>query len=221
MESIAIDCHTLGPFSENCYLLVGPSGKKAAIVDPGLESEFLAEELERRGLELEWIINTHAHLDHIACNAFFKQRTGAPIILHRDDEPLLEMLSQQAEMFGLQVDPSPAPDAYFEEGRPFVFDGLTFDVFHTPGHSPGGVCLRHGDLLWVGDTLFNGSIGRTDLFGGSLEQLTASIRGKLFGLPGATRCLPGHGPETTLAAERQGNPFVGDAVSESGGQEKL
>jgi len=217
--SLEVLCHTVGPFVENCYLMVGPSGKKAAIVDPGVETEFLADELDRRGLELEWIINTHAHLDHVACNHFFKERTNAPIILHRDDLPLLKELPRQGEMFGIQVKPSPAPDAWFEEGQPFVFDGLNFDVLHTPGHSPGGVCLRHGEVMWVGDTLFQGSIGRTDLFGGSLEELTQSIRGKLFSLPGATRCFPGHGPATTLDAEQRTNPFVGDAAIAAGGQD--
>ena len=211
-ERVTITRWVLGPFAENCYLLVGPSGKRAALVDPGIDSEPILDTIREQGLELEWIVNTHGHLDHVAGNAFYKRMTGAPIIIHPDDEPMLQSLQRQGQHFGLSVENSPAPDVHFEEGQPFVFDGLRFDVLHTPGHSPGGVCLRFGDRMLVGDTLFQGSIGRTDLPGGSLRDLVASIRQKLFALPGQIRCFTGHGEETTLEQEKRSNPFVGDAA---------
>ncbi len=216
---LKIERFTLGPFQENCYLLTGPSGRKAAIVDPGFESETVFELVLERGLEIEWIVNTHGHLDHTAANKFWKERTGAPLIIHPDDAPMLQNLERQGAFFGLRCENSPPPDASFAEGEPFVFDGLSFDVIHTPGHSPGGVCLRLGGEMLVGDTLFQGSVGRIDLPGGDGPQLVASIREKLFALPDDVRCWPGHGPETTLGAERRSNPFVGDGAVASLSQE--
>jgi glyoxylase-like metal-dependent hydrolase (beta-lactamase superfamily II) len=214
---VQIRCYALGPFVENCYLLVGPSGVKAALVDPGLESEPLLDVLKGRGLELEWIINTHGHLDHVAGNRFFKERTEARLIIHPGDREFLDRVESQAAMFGFEAENSPPPDADFEEGKPFIFDDVEFEVIHTPGHSPGGICLRLGQKLLVGDTLFKGSIGRSDLPGGSHRLLIESIRRKLFCLPQETVCYPGHGPETTLAEERRCNPFVADrAVSADG-----
>lgn len=209
-DALELSRFTLGPFLENCYLLVGPSGKRAAVVDPGLESEVVLDEIRSRGLQLDWIINTHGHLDHVAGNRFFKEQTGAPIVIHEADAGFLEQLEQQGRMFGLSVLNSPPPDHHFIDGQPFLFDGVPLEVIHTPGHSPGGVCLRFGRRMLVGDTLFQGSIGRTDLPGGSLAQLVASIRDRLFTLPGETLCYPGHGDETTLQTEQRDNPFVSD-----------
>jgi glyoxylase-like metal-dependent hydrolase (beta-lactamase superfamily II) len=210
---VEFQCYALGPFVENCYLLVGPSRRKAAIVDPGLDSDVLLELIQERGLELEWIINTHGHVDHVAGNHFFKNNSGARLIIHPGDREFLKRVKSQAAMFGIEAEDSPPPDADFEEGKPFLFDGAEFEVIHTPGHSPGGVCLRLDNHLLVGDTLFKGSIGRSDLPGGSHRVLVESIRNKLFRLPGETICLPGHGPETTLAEERLTNPFVSNGAA--------
>jgi glyoxylase-like metal-dependent hydrolase (beta-lactamase superfamily II) len=212
-ESIQLHCFTLGPFAQNCYLLVGPSGRRAALVDPGFDSDMLLEPLQERGLELEWIVNTHGHVDHVAGNRFFKERSNARLIIHPADAGLLGQVQSHSGMFGLQAENSPPPDDEFEEGRPFVFDGVEMRVIHTPGHSPGSVCLAWDSRLLVGDTLFQGSVGRSDLPGGSHELLIASIRQKLFELPGETVCFPGHGPETTIAEERQNNPFVSDRAA--------
>jgi len=209
---VVIERFTLGPFAENTYLLTGPSGRVAALVDPGIDSEGLLDVLRERDLSLEWIVNTHGHLDHVACNAFFKRETGASLIIHPADRPLLEHAAEQGRMFGVEIEPSPAPDAWFDEGTPLRFDGAEIEVIHTPGHSPGGVCLRLGDRVLVGDTLFEGSIGRTDLVGGNLDELLGSIRDKLFRMPEQTVCYPGHGAETTIAEERRNNPFVSDRV---------
>jgi glyoxylase-like metal-dependent hydrolase (beta-lactamase superfamily II) len=218
-HSIHIDRFTVGPFEENCYLLVGPSGHGAALVDPGLGSEPLLDVLGERDLKLEWIINTHGHVDHVAGNRYFKDNTDARLIMHPADVELASQASRQLQSLQLmgfgndyQASDSPPPDDLFDEGVPFEFDDLCFEILHTPGHSPGGVCLYHEGIVIVGDTLFQGSIGRTDLPGGSTSQLIASIRDKLFRLPGQTVCYPGHGPETTLDFERRTNLFVSDSA---------
>jgi glyoxylase-like metal-dependent hydrolase (beta-lactamase superfamily II) len=198
----------LGPFQANAYLLVGPSGTRAALIDPGLEVEAVLDAVRRRGLTVEWILNTHGHLDHTAGNAAAKRGTGAPLAIHREDVVWLERLQAQGVAFGIQVEDSPAPDVVLEDGQRLPFDGLTLEVLHTPGHSPGSVCFRADDLLFVGDTLFRGSVGRTDLPGGSWEVLERSIRHRLLVLPDALPCWPGHGPETTLGEERRSNPFL-------------
>jgi hydroxyacylglutathione hydrolase len=205
--------YTYGPFAENTYVVVGPSGRRAMLVDPGLETEPVLDALRERGLEVELILNTHGHLDHVANNAFFKRATGAPLAIHPADLPYLRAVARQASLYGLAAEDSPDPDLLLEEGAPVAFDGTSFDVLHTPGHTPGGVCLHRGGQLLVGDTLFRGSVGRTDLPGGDWEALVGSIRSKLFVLPDDVHCYPGHEGETTIGRERRANPFVGDAAS--------
>jgi glyoxylase-like metal-dependent hydrolase (beta-lactamase superfamily II) len=215
MQPLEILRFTYGPFAENTYVVVGPKGGRAMVVDPGIGSEPIWDLLRERGLSVELILNTHGHLDHVAGNAFFKRATGAPIAIHPADLPFLSNVSVQASMYGLCVEDSPPADLDLVEGVGLEFDGVTFDVIHTPGHTPGGVCLRRGNQMLVGDTLFRGSVGRTDLPGGDWDTLVASIRGKLFLLPGDVRCLPGHEGETTIGRERLTNPFVGDAALET------
>jgi len=212
MQSLEILRFTYGPFAENTYVVVGPSGRQAMLVDPGFDSEPIWDQLRERGLSIALILNTHGHLDHVAGNAFFKRVSGAPIAIHAADKPFLRNLTVQASMYGLDAEASPEADVELVEGVALEFDGATFDVLHTPGHSPGGVCLRRGDQMLVGDTLFRGSVGRTDLPGGDWDTLVASVRGKLFRFPDETRCYPGHEEETTIGRERAANPFVGDAA---------
>jgi len=212
MQPLEILRFTYGPFAENTYVVVGPSGRRAMVVDPGIGSEPVWDVVRERGLVVELILNTHGHLDHVACNSFFKRTTDAPIAIHAADLPFLSSVSVQASMFGLRAEDSPPADLELVEGVGLEFDGVTFDVIHTPGHTPGGVCLRRGGQMLVGDTLFSGSVGRTDLPGGDWDTLVASIRGKLFLLPDDVLCLPGHEGETTIGRERLTNPFVGDAA---------
>jgi glyoxylase-like metal-dependent hydrolase (beta-lactamase superfamily II) len=210
MQPLEILRFTYGPFAENTYLVVGPSGRRAMIVDPGIGSEPVWDVVCDRGLTVALILNTHGHLDHVAGNAFFKNQSDAPIAIHRADVPFLENVSKQGAMYGLTIEDSPPADLELVEGVDLEFDGVTFDVIHTPGHTPGGVCLRRDGQMLVGDTLFAGSVGRTDLPGGDWDALVASIRDKLFILPDDVLCLPGHEGETTIGRERRTNPFVGD-----------
>jgi hydroxyacylglutathione hydrolase len=212
MQPLEILRFTCGPFAENTYVVVGPSGQRAMVVDPGIESEPVLDAIRERGLSVALIVNTHGHLDHVACNAYFKRETGAPVAIHAADLPLLRNVSRQGEMYGLRVESSPPPDFHLVEGVGLEFDGETFDVIHTPGHTPGGVCVRRGAQMLVGDTLFSGSVGRTDLPGGDWDALLSSIREKLFLLPDDVLCHPGHEGDTTIGRERRTNPIVGDAA---------
>jgi glyoxylase-like metal-dependent hydrolase (beta-lactamase superfamily II) len=211
-EDLELVRFALGPFVQNVYVLVGASGRRAALFDPGFGIEEVLDFLTRRGLALDLVVNTHGHIDHVAGNRLAKERTGALLAIHPADAPLLRGLEAQADAVGCRVDPSPEPDIALREGVPLRFDGVELEVIHTPGHTPGGTCLKLGGRMIVGDTLFRESVGRTDLPGGSWPDLHASIRGKLFRLPPETICYPGHGPETTLAHERVWNPFVSDAA---------
>jgi hydroxyacylglutathione hydrolase len=214
IEDLELVRFTLGPFQQNVYLLVGPSRRRGVLFDPGLEIDEVLRFIERRGIVLDLVVNTHGHVDHVAGNRAVKERTGAKIAIHPADRPYLLNLAAQGATFGIDVDPSPEPDLALEEGVALRFDGIEMDVIHTPGHTPGGTCLKFGRRMIVGDTLFQGSVGRTDLPGGSWPDLVASIRGKLFRLPADTVCYPGHGPETTLGHERRTNPFVSDGAVE-------
>jgi glyoxylase-like metal-dependent hydrolase (beta-lactamase superfamily II) len=192
----------------NTYLIVDEPTGEAALVDPSFESETLWPEIQRRGYGLRYLLNTHAHFDHVIGNAFYVSLTGAPLALHRDDLPLLRALPEQGRMFGVDVEPSPDPSIWLEEGTPLRLGETEIGVLHTPGHSPGGVTFLVEDAAIVGDCLFAGSIGRTDLPGASQQTLLHSIRTRLLTLPDATRVLPGHDAETTIGRERASNPFL-------------
>lgn len=203
---------TVGPLEENCYLVgVAP---RCAVVDPGAESPRIFAAIERRGLVPERILLTHGHVDHIAHVAHVAERYGIGVQIHRADLPFLERPQWPELEAMLGARPCPAPSSWFEEGESVEVAGLTLQVLHTPGHTPGGVCLideASGSAL-VGDTIFQLSVGRTDLPGGDWDTLARSIREKLFRWPVDLRLFPGHGPETRLDAERRDNPFVGASV---------
>lgn len=203
-----VHAFTVGPLQSNSYLLADEVTREAALFDPGMESEAVADVLARERLTVTAIINTHGHFDHVFGNAYFKAKTGAPLLMHRADLDLVKRLEEQSLYFGFRATPSPPPDRFLEEGDEVRVGGIRLRVLHTPGHSPGGICLVTDGTAFVGDTLFAGSIGRTDLPGGSAETLLTSIREKLLTLPDDTVIYPGHGPATTIGHERRHNPFL-------------
>jgi glyoxylase-like metal-dependent hydrolase (beta-lactamase superfamily II) len=202
----------LGPLDNNTYVLVDVATRETAIVDPGFEPEVVIEAVRDGGLTVRWILLTHAHYDH-ACGARTVQAAlGGVVRMHPADRPLLAVLDQQGAMFGFP--PAQPPDTVvdLEDGERVPLGEESIAVLHTPGHAPGHVCFHHDRWLWGGDALFAGSIGRTDLPGGSFEQLERAIRTRLFTLGDDVQVFPGHGPATTIGHERLHNPFVGDAA---------
>ena len=192
------------PFFENCFVV--RDGGEALVIDPGDVSPKMLRLLA--GCTVRAIVNTHCHCDHCGGNAELKAKTGADLLIHRDELPLLRSMDVQAQMFGIQVAPSPDPDRFMNEGDVLTVGAASFKVLHAPGHSPGHVVLVGEGVAFVGDVLFAGSIGRTDLPGGDYGQLLNSIRTKLMGLPDETVVYSGHGPETTIGVERRSNPFL-------------
>lgn len=203
-----IETYTVGPFQENTYLLVDDTTGRAALIDPGDEGRRLADAVQSSGAHLDAIWLTHAHLDHVGGIAEVKRRWDVPIFLHPLDRPLYDRAALQAAAYGLPFDSPPAPERELADGDSLSLGSLEFSVMHTPGHAPGLVVIHGHGVAFVGDLVFAGSIGRTDLPGGSFEQLIRSIREEVLTLPDGTRLLTGHGPETTVERERTTNPFL-------------
>ena len=209
-----IERRAVDPFYKNGFVLGCEETREAVIIDPGDEVDELLAFVRARKLTVKYILLTHAHLDHVTGVARAKQATGAPVWLHKDDGFLYDAVVQQGLMFGFHVDPQPPVDAFYDGGDPLRFGRYEVRVLHTPGHCPGGVCLavsREGEqqpVLFVGDTLFAGSIGRTDLPGGDMETLLRSIRDVLFRFPDDTVVWSGHGEQTTIGREKRTNPFL-------------
>ncbi len=212
--SMLLETRAVGPFFKNGFLLGCPDTREAVIIDPGDEIADLLDIATRERLDVRYLLLTHAHMDHLSGVARARAATGAAIGLHRDDLFLYDSAVQQGQMFGCAIDPPPPPDFFYDGGGPLVFGRHAVHVHHTPGHSPGGVCLRvdggpgRGTRLFVGDTLFAGSIGRTDLPGGDYDTLLRSIRTVLLGFADDAIVHAGHGPDTTIGHERHTNPFL-------------
>ena len=198
---------TNGAFAENCYLVADPDTGDAAIVDPGEEADVFRARLAHERWKLRAIWLTHAHIDHVAGVAAMRE-DGVSVWLHPADRPLYDGFPAQARAFGLDGTAPPPPDRALADGGSVSIGSYAFRVVHTPGHTPGGVCLVGHGVAFVGDTLFAGSIGRTDLPGGDTQTLLASIHEKVFALPDDTVVYAGHGPATTIGAEKKDNPFV-------------
>lgn len=198
----------IGKVGSNTYLVYDEEGGTGVVVDPGGKLEPLLVEIERHDVEVRYVLNTHAHFDHIAANAKLLAALDVPLGLHPDDEELLTR-GGGAEWFNTAYVPSPKPELDLTDGRVLEVGDLHLEVVHTPGHTPGSICLyvREDEALLTGDTLFRGSVGRTDLPGGDARQLTASLR-HLLTLPAETKIYPGHGPTTTLERERNANPWL-------------
>jgi len=198
----------VGPIMANCFILGCESTKEAVVIDPGDDADRILMELAKAELRVKMLINTHGHFDHVGANKQMKEATGADIAIHPEDEPMLEELSRSAMMFGLSAENSPPADRVLNQDDEISFGDITLKVIHTPGHSRGGICLYTKGHLFAGDTLFAGSIGRTDLPGGDYDTLISSIKEKLLMLDDDTIVYTGHGPETTIGKEKQINPFI-------------
>ena len=197
-----------GAFLENCYLAIDEEARQCVIVDPGEDAGLILRQVAVAGARPVAVWLTHAHLDHVLGVGRVAAETGAPVFLHPADRALYDHVPEQAAAFGLRAAAVPPPDRAFAHGDEVRVGGLTFSVRHTPGHSPGSVCLLGDGVVFAGDVLFQGSIGRTDLPGGDLDALLASIERELLVLPDSTIVYSGHGPQTTIGAERRGNPFL-------------
>lgn len=199
--------HTVGAFQENCYLLTDASVAVSVLIDPGAEPDRLIAVVERSGTALEAIWLTHAHLDHVGAIAGLERRWKVPVYLHPLDEPLYAMATRQALLYGLEFEQPPPTDRSLGDGQILEVGRLRFDVMHSPGHSPGHVTIHGHGLAFVGDCLFAGSIGRTDLPMSNPKHLAASLQ-RITSLPHDTVVYPGHGPATTIGTESRTNPFL-------------
>ncbi len=197
-----------GQFAENAYLVVDDATRECAVVDPGEEAGLILHKIAALGVRPTAIWITHAHLDHVMGIPRVKRETGAPVYLHLADRELYDHAVQQGLAFGIPVETLPSPDREFVAGEQVRVGGLVFTPRHAPGHSPGSVCLVGDGVVFTGDVLFAGSIGRTDLPGGDFETLIRSVERELLTLPDSTIVYSGHGPETTVGQERLGNPFI-------------
>lgn len=197
-----------GPLQVNCYIVACGASRQAAVIDPGGDVAQILALLKRHDLKVSMVINTHGHFDHVGGNRQLLTATGAELLLHRADSQLLASAAAHAAAYGLGAEASPAPQRLLEGGERLQLGELLIDILHTPGHTPGGICLLIDDQVIVGDTLFAGSVGRTDLPGGDHQTLIESIRDKLLVLPDATIAHPGHGPATSIGREKRTNPFL-------------
>lgn len=200
----------VGAFQCNCTIVADPVSREAFVIDPGDEAERILKELAAQQIHVRKIVHTHAHIDHIGATKAIAQKTGGEICLHKDDLFLYDNMAMQAEVLGVSMDCDVlAVQKFITHGDVLeASPQLRADVLHTPGHTPGSVCFLIGNTLFAGDTLFHGSIGRTDLWGGDYGQIIASIKEKLLTLPVETRVICGHGPHTTIGSEAKNNPFL-------------
>ena len=203
----------VGPLANNVYVVYDEPSNAALLVDPAMQSEPVWDFIQERGLRLEHIVNTHGHFDHAANNAYFKERApDACLMYHPDDQSIIDNLVSTGQRFGLRATPSPPADAHLQHGLTIAVGAIGITVAHTPGHTPGGCTLLLGGVAITGDTLFQNSVGRCDLPGGSMSRLLDSIRTRLLVLPDETLVCPGHGATSDIGAEKEHNPFLNEAT---------
>jgi glyoxylase-like metal-dependent hydrolase (beta-lactamase superfamily II) len=207
---LLVEVVTNGPFAENCFVVADAGSRKGVVIDPGDEEERILEVVRGQKIEVQEIVCTHAHIDHAGAVAPLKRLLGVPFAIHPAEKGWLSHLPSQAGMFGLPDRDVPEVDRDLVPGETFAVGNLRAEILFTPGHTAGGCCLYFAEqkVVFVGDTLFAGSIGRTDLPGGSLPAILESIRDRLLVLPDEVMAYSGHGPATTIGAERRSNPFL-------------
>lgn len=204
MERIVV-----GPLQVNCYLIYDRESLEAIVVDPGDEPERIMKTITERKLKVKYIVCTHGHFDHIGAATAIKKKTGAKIAINKDDLEIYLRAKDQAFVWGIRIEVPEKPEIYLSEGDNVAFGGLKLSVLSTPGHSPGGICLNGEGIIFSGDTVFAGSVGRTDFYGGSIEELKKSFK-RILSLPPDTKIFPGHGEETTVKHEKSYNFFAGE-----------
>jgi len=202
-----IDTILVGPLQVNCYLVYDEKSHDAIVVDPGDEAEKIIRLVEDSKLKVSRIVCTHGHFDHVGAVTRLKEKTGAPVMLHKGDLDIYTRADKQGALWGFRVEQPPAPDMYMLEGDELAFGRFRLKVLHTPGHSPGGICLYGEGVILTGDTIFAGSVGRTDFPGGSAAELKRSFA-RIIELPSETKIYSGHGPMTTVKNEKEDNFFV-------------
>lgn len=202
-----VETLTVGPFQENCYILIDERSQKSVVIDPGSEGDRIVQAIERSGSDVEAIWITHAHVDHVGAIASVKRRWNVPVYLHPLDRRLYEAAPRQAEVYGVPFEEAPAPDREFVDAQELKVGDVPMKVMHAPGHAPGHVVIFGDGIALVGDCLFAGSIGRTDLPFSNPPQLAASLE-KIVALDPDTVVYPGHGAATTIGEERESNPFL-------------
>jgi len=206
---VIVEKLVVGPFASNCYIVGSQSNKEGMIIDPGDEAKQILKRVKDLELDIKFIVLTHGHIDHTGALKEVREVTGAKVAIHADDAKSLKVQSL-SRIFGLSYPTPPPPDRLLKDGDSIDVGGMHFEVLHTPGHTPGGICLLGEGVVFSGDTLFNYGIGRTDLPGGNYSQLMNSLQTRLMTLPDNTVVYPGHGAATTISAERKGNPFLRD-----------
>ena len=205
MEIVTLQVGSLGT---NCYLVYDEQTKDGVVIDPGGEGARIIKELEARNIKTLAILLTHGHADHIMALKYVREALQVPVIMHKDDEAMLSNANRNLSFFVGEPITCMSAEQLVQDGEVILLGSLTFTVLHTPGHTPGGCCFKFGADVFCGDTIFSESIGRTDLPGGSYQQLLESIHGKILSLPDEISLYPGHGPKTTVGWERRMNPFL-------------
>jgi hydroxyacylglutathione hydrolase len=204
---VIVHCLPVGPLQVNCYLVACAKTGEAAAIDPGDEPPLILEAIRKEGLTLKQILLTHCHADHVGGVKGLVDACSAPVKMHKADRTMLDSAVEHGRLFGLEIEAPPPPDGYLEEGDEVLVGQESLQILHTPGHSPGGICFLGASEIFVGDTLFAGSIGRFDFPGGSYKTLIEGISSKILSLSEDLVVYPGHGPATNVGHEKRTNPF--------------
>ncbi len=207
-QKLQVDRMIVGPLSSNCYIIWDEIKRNAAIIDPGEDAKDIIKKVDELDIEVNYILATHGHFDHVGAVAPLKKEFDVEFLAHKGDFFFIEDGENAARRWGFMIDQPPKPDRFIEDGDIIKIGGHELKVLYTPGHSPGGVSFLNNGIVFCGDTLFQGSIGRTDFRRGSFEELEQSIKTRLYTLPDDTIVYTGHGPPTTIRTEKQFNPFV-------------